>query len=63
MWKEHLSEVGDEVGHGGGGSLVEAVEGHNSLLADGLFGVGEEVDHLGEDGGDRLLVDELACGG
>lgn len=51
------------MGDGGGGSLVESVERHDSLLPHGLLGVREEIDDLGQHGWDGLLADEPAGGG
>lgn len=48
---------------GGRGLLVEAVESHDRLLSDGLLGMREKVDNLGQNGGNGLVVDELADGG
>ena len=59
---ESLAEVGKEMGNRGGGLVVEAVESHDGLLPDSLLGVGEEVDDLGQNGRDGLVVDELADG-
>lgn len=60
---EPLPEIGDEMSDGGRGLLVEAVESHDRLLSDGLLGMGEKVDNLGQNGGNGLVVDELADGG
>lgn len=48
---------------GVGSPLVESVEGHDGLLADGLLGVAKQLDDLRQHGGDGLLVDELTYGG
>lgn len=58
----YLLEVGDEMGDGRGGALVEAMQRHDSLLPDGLLGVAEQLDDLRQHRGDGLLVDELADG-
>lgn len=59
---EPLAEVGKEMGNRGGGLLVEAMEGHDGLLPNGLLRVAEQFHHLRKNGGDGLVVDELANG-
>ena len=41
---------------------TSAVESHDGLLPDNLLGVGEEVDDLGQNDRDGLVIDELANG-